>query len=52
LFDDYVKNWEKRFLATCQSESKRRDFKQIIDYWLLPHFSSKTFFQITGVALK
>lgn len=52
LFEDYVGAWRKRFLTNCQSESKRRDFEQIIDYWLLPHFSGKTFFQITGVALK
>ena len=52
LFEDYVKNWRKRFLSNCQSESKRRDYEQVIDYWLLPHFSGKTFFQITGVAVK
>ena len=23
-----------------------------IDYWVLPYFTGKTFFQITGVALK
>jgi len=52
LFKDYVEAWEKRFLTNCQSESKRRDYKQAIDYWLLPYFAGKTFFQITGVALK
>jgi integrase len=52
LFIDYVVSWQKRFLANCQSESKRRDFDQVIAYWLLPHFDNKTFFQITGVAIK
>jgi integrase len=52
LFIDYVGGWQKRFLANCQSESKRRDFDQVIAYWLLPHFGDKTFFQITGVAIK
>jgi len=52
LFKDYVEAWEKRFLTDCKSESKRRDYKQVIDYWLLPHFGNRTFFQITGVALK
>ena len=52
MFENYVDGWKQRFLSTCQSESKRRDHEQIIDYWLLPHFSGRTFFQITGVALK
>jgi len=52
LFIDYVIGWQKRFLANCPSESKRRDFDQVIAYWLLPHFGDKTFFQITGVAIK
>ena len=52
IFNDYVETWTKRFLTSCQSESKRRDYEQIIDYWILPHFAGKTFFQITGVALK
>jgi len=52
LFKDYVQAWEKRFVTDCKSESKRRDYKQVIDYWLVPHFGNRTFFQITGVALK
>ena len=52
MFNDYVETWTKRFLTSCQSESKRRDYEQVIDYWILPHFTGKTFFQITGVALK
>jgi integrase len=52
LFEDYVADWTKRFLLKFHSKSKRRDFKQVIDYWLLPYFTGKTFFHITGVALK
>jgi integrase len=28
------------------------DYKQIIDYWLLPYFQNKTFFQISGVEIQ
>ncbi len=52
LFADYVENWEKIFLTDCESVSKKRDHEQIINYWLIPHFGNRTFFQITGVALK
>ena len=52
LFVDYIDDWRKRFLANCRSDSKRRDFEQVIAYWLLPYFGDKTFFQITGVAIK
>jgi integrase len=52
LFGDYVENWKKRFLANCKSVTKKRDYEQIIDYWLVPYFGNRTFFQITGVALK
>jgi integrase len=52
LFADYVENWKKRFLVNCNSASKKRDYKQVIDYWLVPHFGNRTFFQITGVAIK
>jgi len=52
LFKDYVEAWKKRFLTNCNSESKRRDYEQVIDYWLLPYFADKTFFQISGVSLK
>jgi integrase len=52
FFDNYVTNWEKRFLTACRSENKRRDYDQVIKCWLIPHFGNKTFFQITGVAIK
>ena len=52
LFKDYAEGWEKRFIANCQSKTKRRDYKQALSYWILPNFGDKTFFQINGVALK
>jgi integrase len=52
LFADYVETWRQRFLANCRSAGKQRDFEQVITYWLQPHFGKKTFFQISGVAIK
>jgi integrase len=52
LFGEYVEKWMKEILSDFHSEGKRRDFKQVIDYWLLPYFKQKTFHQITGVELK
>lgn len=52
LFKDYVKIWKTMFLKNCKSESKRRDYEQVISYWLLPYFAEKTFFQISGVSIK
>jgi integrase len=52
LFVDYAENWVKRFLVNCESVGKKRDYEQIINYWLVPHFGDHTFFQITGVAIK
>lgn len=52
LFKGYVEVWKTRFFKNCKSESKRRDYEQVIDYWLLPYFAEKTFFQISGVSIK
>jgi len=52
LFADYVESWQERFLANCESAGKRRDFEQVIAYWLIPCFGDRSFFQITGVAIK
>jgi integrase len=52
LFEDYAVDWKKRFLDNCPSLTKKRDFNQIITYWLIPQFGDKTFFQITGVTIK
>lgn len=52
LFEDYVADWQKRFLGKQESVSKQRDYTQVIKYWLLPYFKGKTFNQITGVTLK
>ncbi len=52
LFGDYAANWKERFIGDCKSVTKKRDYEQIIEYWLVPHFGNRTFFQLTGVALK
>jgi integrase len=52
LFGDYVEKWMKEIWSTFRPEGKGRDFKQAIDYWLLPYFGGKTFHQITGVEVK
>lgn len=52
MFKDYAADWEKRFLETCRSESKKRDYKQVLEYWLLPYFGKLSFQQINGVKLK
>jgi integrase len=52
LFGEYVEKWMKEIWSNFHSEGKRRDFRQVIDYWLLPYFEEKTFHQITGVELK
>jgi integrase len=52
LFDEYVEKWMKEIWSNFHSEGKRRDFKQAINYWLLPYFKGKTFHQISGVELK
>jgi len=52
LFGDYVEHWVRAIWTNFHSEGKRRDFKQVIDYWLLPYFNGKSFHQITGVELK
>lgn len=52
LFGDYVEKWIREIWSNFPSEGKKRDFKQAIDYWLLPYFKGKSFYQITGVELK
>jgi integrase len=52
LFGNYAETWRKKFLDTCKSETKKRDFNQVLDDWVLPKFGSMTFFQINGVVVK
>lgn len=52
LFGEYAAKWMKEIWGDFPSEGKQRDFKQVINYWLLPYLRRKTFHQITGVELK
>ncbi len=52
VFGQYVGEWRKKFVDQCESVNKQRDYNQVIDDWLLPHLSGKTFHQITGVTVK
>lgn len=51
-FGDYVKKWYTTIWVHYPVETKQKDFKSVIDYWLLPYFGSMTFFQITGVTMQ
>lgn len=51
LFRDYVRKWDETVLVGA-SVTKKRDFRQIIDCWLLPYFSDMTFRQVTSVELQ
>ncbi len=52
LIDVYIQNWKNKILENFKSETKKRDYKSIIDDWIIPYFSDKTFFQLTKVELK
>ena len=52
LFGDYTSGWVTRILQKCSSKTKQSDQKEIIDYWLVPHFGNMTFNQINGVTIK
>lgn len=53
LFGAYVQNtWYPKAWNDLPEGTKKDDYQQIIDYWLLPYFKDKTFFQISGVEVK
>jgi integrase len=51
-FGSYVKRWYQSVWANFPSNTKREDFRSAIDFWLVPHFGSKSFFHITGVEMQ
>ena len=51
-FGEYVKRWYTTIWVHYPPETKQKDFKSVIDYWLLPYFGSMTFFHITGVTMQ
>ena len=43
LFGDYTSDWVKRILQKFPSKTKQSDQKEIIAYWLVPHFGNMTY---------
>lgn len=52
LFGSYTQEWYNTVWSHYPEGTKKDDYKQIIDYWLLPYFQDKTFFQISGVEIQ
>jgi len=52
LFGDYLQEWLENVWQELPEGTKKEDYKQIIDYWLIPHFQDMTFYQISGVELQ
>jgi len=52
LFGDYVRQWMLKVWEHIPPGTKKDDWKSAIGYWLLPYFSQKTFYQISGPELK
>jgi len=48
----YVDKWVEEIVANFESESKRHDYLQSINDWILPYFKDKTFYEMTSVELK
>jgi len=42
----------RKFLKNEHSVTKKEDFEQAFNYWLLPYFKGKTFYQITATEMK
>lgn len=51
LFGEYCETWMKNNFPYF-TPGKENDYRDIIEYWLLPSFGNKTFGQINGVKLK
>ncbi|MBW4054977.1 MAG: tyrosine-type recombinase/integrase [Proteobacteria bacterium] len=51
-FGAYTKKWYETIWVNYPVATKQKDFKSVIDYWLVPFFGSKTFHHITGVTMQ
>lgn len=51
-FQAYVEKWYATLWVHYPAATKQKDFKSVIDYWLLPFFGDMTFHHITGVTLQ
>lgn len=52
VFGEYLEKWLEEIWANYQSESKKDDYKRIIDSWIRPYFEDLTFHHITGVEIQ
>jgi integrase len=52
LFSSYVQEWFQTVWSHYPEGTKKDDYKQIINSWLVPHFQDMTFFQISGVEIQ
>ena len=51
-FGGYVKRWYETVWVHYTEATKQKDFRSVIDYWLIPHFGEKSFFHITQVEMQ
>lgn len=51
-FGAYIKKWYATIWVNYPVATKQKDFKSVIDYWLVPFFGDKTFHHITGVTMQ
>lgn len=51
-FGDYVEKWMSEVWTGFDSETKKEDYKEVINVWLLPYFQNMTFRQITRVEIR
>ncbi len=51
-FGGYIKKWYASIWVNYPVATKQKDFKSVIDYWLVPYFGDKTFHHITGVTMQ
>ncbi|TWJ19769.1 Arm DNA-binding domain-containing protein [Geobacter argillaceus] len=45
-FGDFVTGWYEEVWAHYDSETKKTDHKSAVDYWIVPFFRARTFFDI------
>lgn len=52
LFGEYTREWLHSVWSRYPEGTRKDDYRQIIDCWLLPYFQGLTFYQISGVELQ
>jgi integrase len=52
LFDNYARHWRETVWELFDSHTKKIAYQDVMDYWLLPHFTDVPFSQITSVEVK